>query len=55
VPDPSDPPLKGTQWTGHFTSYKHRTNHELATLMGRAGRHRPALRLYAFVPGYPSN
>jgi hypothetical protein len=21
--------------TGHFTSYKHRTNHELATRMGR--------------------
>jgi phage-related protein len=25
------PPVSGTIWTGHFTSYKTRTFHELAT------------------------
>jgi len=33
APGPSKPPFLEAQMTGHFTSYKHRTNHELATLM----------------------
>src|SRR6476620_7828270 len=36
VPGPSKPPPKEADFTGHFTSYKHRTFHELAT-QGKAG------------------
>src|SRR5690242_189474 len=31
VPGPLTSPFTRGQWTGHFTSYKHRTSHELAT------------------------
>jgi hypothetical protein len=31
VPGPCKPPILEDDVTGHFTSYKHRTDHELAT------------------------
>jgi hypothetical protein len=32
VPGPCKPPILEANGTGRFTSYKHRTDHELATL-----------------------